>query len=442
MNDKNEISGFWHFDSNIENSYSGTLIESNDEISIKLLGCTDVPNEPFIVNGTTTSGKKISLYLCHTSKREMSFPGIPSVEISAIYCFKGEHLTAEKISFQSSIIQISSLNQWVNIGGFSNLINDDETFSINYKNPEPITFFENENVEFSLLFYRKNPLFGVKHSCTITQDTLILIKHKTSFNLEEFWVYISAIKSFLTLAYFSEPQIQEIKFKQNDNTIILNYVGQKSEIVKEKTHRVNFLFTYKTIEDDFKIIFKKWYELNDIIEPVVNVLQECFGNRNIIIENKFLNLMQGIETFHRRRRQNEKEPKESYKKKISEIMNSCPTDFQDWLKERLSYSNEPTLQFRLENLFKELDISLKEHLFSNHETLIQQSKISRNYYTHYGTELENKALKGTELFKLTERLKIFLLILLLKETDINDDKVNVIVTNASNYLFNHLIYRS
>lgn len=89
------------------------------------------------------------------------------------------------------------------------------------------------------------------------------------------------------------------------------------------------MFTYEAIKADLLKIFKKWNELNVIIEPVINVLQECFGNRNIISENKFLNVMQGIETFHRRRRQNEKESAETHKNKVAEIITSCPTEYQD-----------------------------------------------------------------------------------------------------------------
>ena len=149
--------------------------------------------------------------------------------------------------------------------------------------------------------------------------------------------------------------------------------------------------------------------------------------------------MQGIETFHRRRRHNEKEPKETHKIKIAAILEGCPTEHQTWLKEKLNFSNEPTLQERLIELFAEIDEKLKDHLFPKVDEIFKNSKNSRNYYTHYNKSLEKKALKHTPLFYLTERLKIFLLILLLKETGISNDQANKIVTEGSHFLFNHLI---
>jgi len=442
VTDNLETSGYWHFHSDVENSYAGNLTnDKGEDFSLTLLGCTQVPKDPFIIHGTTATGKKITLYKCFASSRRMAVPGIPSVEISAIYCFTGEHLTFDTFQFNGVLLKISSLNEWVDIGGFEDFTNDDETFAIKYKNPEPITFYETEAVKFVLLFYRTSPLFRPTHNCTVKQDTVILIKHKSAFDLDTFWEYVSTIISFLTLAYFSKPQLQEIKFKQLEKTLECKYAGQKDDISTEKFHRRNFLFTYKLIEADFIKIFKKWTELNVLIEPVINVLQESFGNRNIIIENKFLNLMQGIETFHRRTRLNEKEPKATHQNKVAEIISSCPTEFKEWLKGKLHFSNEPTLNERLEQLFNELTPVLKKHLFSDTKKIISQSKNTRNYFTHYDEALEKKALKESQLFYLTERLKIFLLVIVLKETGFDNDELNSIVIEGAQFLFNHLIFK-
>lgn len=442
MTDNLEATGYWHFHIDTEISYAGNLTyDKGGDFCVTLLGCTEVPNEPFIIHGTTASGKKITLYKCFASSRRMAFPGIPSVEISAIYCFTGDHLNFETFQFNSVLLKISSLNEWVDIGGFDDFTNDEGTFAIKYKNPEPIIFYETSSVQFILLFYWTSPSFRPTHNCTVTQDTVILIKHNSTFDLDTFWEYIKPIKSFLTLAYFSEPQIQEIKFKQADKTLECKFAGQKDDEFNEKSHRRNFLFTYKTIQTDFINIFKKWNEINVEDEPVINVLQECFGNRNIISENKFLNVMQGIETFHRRRRQNEKEPKLTHKNKVSKIILSCPSEYKDWLKSKLHFSNEPTLNDRLVQLFNELNTELKNHLFFKVDKIILDSKNTRNYFTHYDKSLEKKALKGSELYYLTERLKIFLLIILLTETAIDNDKVNKIIIEGSKFLFNHVIFK-
>jgi hypothetical protein len=86
-----------------------------------------------------------------------------------------------------------------------------------------------------------------------------------------------------------------------------------------------------------------------------------------------------------------------------------------------------------------MDPLLKNHLFNDYESIISNAKNSRNYYTHYSPKLEKKALKDTQLFYLTERLKIFLLILLLSETGIEKENLSNIIKESSQFLFNHLI---
>jgi ApeA N-terminal domain 1 len=438
--DNTDFIGYWHFNSDKDLAYAGSLTNDlNGDFCVNLLGCENVPEKPYILYGTTASGKKITLYKCFTSTRRMSFPGIPSVEISAIYCFSGEHLSIESLNFNSAQIRFSSLNEWTNISGFSKFTNDDNSIELKYDDLDPIIFYNKENVKFILHFIRASPLFRPKHECVITQSTVILIKHDTKFSLDEFWDYITAIKSFFTLAYFSEPHIEAIKFNQDDNIIDCKYVGQDDVNSSKKVHRRDFLFEYKIIATDFEKIFNQWKHLNNIVKPVINVLQESFGNRNILSENKFLNLMQGIETFHRRTRQNEKESKQIHKEKMHEIISTCPDSFQDWLKSKLHFSNELSLHERLVQLFEEIDSSLKNHLFKDVEKLIKDSKNTRNYFTHYDKTLEKKALSGKELFLITEKLKIFLLIILLQETGINLESVNKIIFEGSQMLFNHLI---
>jgi hypothetical protein len=92
--------------------------------------------------------EKITLYKCHVSNRRMAFPGIPSIEVSAIYCFEGEHLTLETLVFESALLKISHLDKWVDIGAFENYVINDDELSVKYENPDPIIFFDDSNVKF------------------------------------------------------------------------------------------------------------------------------------------------------------------------------------------------------------------------------------------------------------------------------------------------------
>jgi hypothetical protein len=440
MDISKKLMGYWNFDSDSDNLYSGNLNVGND-ISLTLLGCHSIPNEPFIIHGTTTEGKEVTLLNCYVSKRQMSMPGIPQVEISADYYFSGHHFDFDTFKFESAVITFSDLDKWVDIGGFEKVENEDDFYRAKYKSPLPISFFKDKDVNFSFVFSGFIPFGLPKHHLEINQKTLLEIKHQGSFDLHNFWNYLSQIKSFLTIAYFSEPGIKHIIFTHAQNEIEFIFRGQFEDEIKEKKSKYDFLFLYKDIQESLPEIFAKWVDLNLFIGPVIDTLEESFRKRTILVENKFLNIIQGIETFHRRIKPNEKTPREIHKKRINEILDLCPNEHNDWLKDRLSFSNEPTLHERLCNLFLEIEDEIKNHLFKNWEKIIVDSKNSRNYYTHYDKSLEKKALKGAELHYLTQRLKIFLLIVVLKETGISSKQIKKIITEGSRRLFNHLIFK-
>lgn len=201
------------------------------------------------------------------------------------------------------------------------------------------------------------------------------------------------------------------------------------------------MFDYSVVQNDLKTIFQKWCNLYVVIGPVIDNMEEFFGKRAVLVENRFLNVMQALETFHRRMRPNQKISKEAHKIRINEILASIPLKHQEWLKERLNFSNEPSLHSRLEDLFNEINPFLKEHLFSDYERIILNSKNSRNYYTHYDKKMEKKSLKGADLHYLTQKLNIFLIILLLQETGFSKEKTTEIIESSSKFLYNHLIVK-
>lgn len=439
-----ETIGSWWFphlqhESNGEN-YVGTLKQEGNKIILTLIGC-DVINafSVKLIHGMSTDGKSYTLYEANVTSRSIGMPGIATITFSIKYCLKGEWLTLDELAFNSASISSSNLKYWFNISGFDNYQNSQELTSIEYRIPDPIVFYEKDNIKFVILFIRETQIFRPKHEFNINQSTKILIKQEGGmFDFENLWEYIFSIKSFFTLSYFSQAAVQSIQLKR-DNTKLELYHSWLEDEIEDKKVRTDFLFTYQQVEHNFLSIFNNWVNLNTTIKPVINILEETFGNKNIILENRFLNVIQGIETFHRRLRNNEKILPTEYKSKVDSIVSTTPAEHAKWLKEKLSFANEPTLNERLDDLFAEIPVALLNHLFPNFKQIIKDTKNSRNYYTHYNHKLESKALKNIKLFYLTEKLKVFLLIILLKEIGFNETDLSSIIKESSYFLFNHLI---
>ena len=170
---------------------------------------------------------------------------------------------------------------------------------------------------------------------------------------------------------------------------------------------------------------------------IKNNLAEVDFSLNFKYKNKFLNIIHALETFHRRFRKNEVLSYEEHSKKIKELITYIPEDDKQWVQEKLDFTNEPNLHQRIEELLEEAKNEMTEKMVSNKDTFIKETKNSRNYYTHYDQRLEKKALKGTELHTLTQRLRIILIIITLKETGIPKEIVDRVVAHRAIF-FRHL----
>lgn len=78
-------------------------------------------------------------------------------------------------------------------------------------------------------------------------------------------------------------------------------------------------------------------------------------------------------------------------------------------------------------------------LLSNEEDFADRVTLNRNFYTHYDEEKEGKAATISELYILSEKLKIILIVCILKELSFSSEQIKRIVMNKGVFLFNHVL---
>jgi ApeA N-terminal domain 1 len=106
----------------------------------------------------------------------------------------------------------------------------------------------------------------------------------------------------------------------------------------------------------------------------------------------------------------------------------------------LNYGNEFSLRKRLKELLDQFWKNLLEDFVSNKSTFVKNIVNTRNYLTHYDEDLKDKAVQGEGLYYLNERLKLFLIILLLDQLGIPRNDIFEIINNHGR--FNYLKIKS
>jgi ApeA N-terminal domain 1 len=121
------------------------------------------------------------------------------------------------------------------------------------------------------------------------------------------------------------------------------------------------------------------------------------------LEQRFLNMVQAAESYHRRRRSNEVLPKSEHRERVQRIVSTAPEGDRSWLKEQLTYSNEPRLRDWLADLVA-LTEPVMMPLIGDVHKFVRLVTNTRNYHTHYDRRLLSKSAQGPDLYELTSQL--------------------------------------
>lgn len=448
---KIEYKGIWFLPENEENTskhVSGTLVFDTDNgADLELIGVLEdfnpeIKNFEFIL-GFTTTGEKITLYESFECTRTITIPGIETSKFKSNYIIIGKFIkTIDDLNFTGISATFNNLDVWLNKYGFNEIKNNfKDTFSLKYDLPTPITFKINDDFKGEIVFSYQGPLISNTKSVTIKQSSKVIFKSIKTKSLRELFSDLKYFQDFLTLGLFESAILTEIFLLQKDEEQLTFLYQPNFKNIDNGNKMVSHsLFSYIDVEDNFESIISNWFRLREKMETITYILLDGFYNRDIsFTENRFLNTIQALESYHRRFKVNESIPKIEYKKKKEEILNSVPPIHKKWIEDILHFGNEPSLHFRLENLLNSFSLETIDKIIVNREAFIKDSKISRNYYTHYDQKAEKKALKGAGLWRLTEKLRLVLIVVVLKETGFSENQINSLLKRIEWKHFNHLI---
>jgi hypothetical protein len=245
------------------------------------------------------------------------------------------------------------------------------------------------------------------------------------------------IRNFLTLA-ITEPvyplsiegriEPNENEPKNVDISVGIFYrLLHISELCKDLTSH-DMLFTFKDVSEDFGSFLRNWFTKAELLEPVYDLYFGTLYNPGQYLTNQFLNLVQAIESYHRRTVGNNELPEEDHRIRIAEILITTPANHKEWLKEELKWSNELSLRKRLKSMLKSCPEALRNAI-ENEDLFINRTIDTRNYWTHFDPSLKEKVAEKGELYKLTSLLGMLLQSCLLKELGFSSESIDKLLSS-------------
>ncbi len=329
-----------------------------------------------------------------------------------------EYKEKENISFNTFRFSIEGIDEWVGIREVEFRKKGDlENIEIIYSRPKEIIINLNNGMQLIIKFYS---LLSTPSSTTefkITQKTYFELVSTEERALD---VFIDIAHKITTLLCFAIDKIvcleyivatsNNISRDTGDGNLTpvpigiyypsLPYLGDASKI---EWHRM--LFRYGQIKNNAEKIINNWIDAYDQIDPALSLYFSTKMGAQKYLDGKFLALVQGLETYHRRTSTEKLMDEQKFKELVEEIISKCPEDNKEWLKGRLNHGNEIPLRKRINSIiepFKNLVGTEKER-----NKIISRIVDTRNYLTHYDQSLKSKAANNEELLSLCYKMEAF-----------------------------------
>lgn len=459
-----EKQGFWWLPSNAEHKVPGTLVFGHDaDAELRLLGSMQESFDalrslggggsefrPEIILGTTSDGKDYTLIDSVRSGFKMSAYIIESFLPSVV--IEGRHFSSRSdVVFQELAIRLAHLSEWYGRTGrevihnaFGNELSE---LTLKYRKPAAtIASFGSGQIEIghdtSVQFAR----FG--GDFVISEEASMCILPEGPLHLDEiFEKCLSPLTGFVALGTARSLSIRELRAKSAGDcqgktqeergeapTLQLYWKKKRYRGEDKELFPHDMLYTCSDLGDDLEKHLTRWVETYHAIEPVMQLFFGRVLSRDGISSNSFLNAVQAAEAYHRYRRDGSEVPKPDHKKRLAEILDGVPQEHQQWLNQKLSFSNEKSLGQRLTELLEEhadvLSLGPDEIV-----GIVKRTKDLRNFFTHYSDQKKRDFGSGTEFYVLGTLMQWLLIACFLEEMGFSRERAHDLLLKCQPFVY-------
>ncbi len=446
--------GLWWLPATPDRRIGGTLsVDSDKGITLELIGsfedgfAQEVSEYP-IIQGVIP-GSLITLTNCISAGTSSSYPGYRAQRIFARTGYKGAHFPAqEEARFNQMYVSYSHMPEWLGISGFDvqwELAESPDRSGYIVRYVVPSDNFQVENDEFILTLsfsYSLEPGNTLRH-VSLSQNVSFRIQSNEELTPED-WQrrFIYPLQNFLTLATNKPNFPVHLAFFSPRLTIgthqeLLQPIEELLEPIdssERPLHQPDMLFSYAAIEANIQTMMSRWLDIAQVLDSVCYLFFDSQYSSTLHLEQTFLNLAQAAESFHRRRRNNARWPRDEFHHRRDTVLAQVSEEYNDWLRQLLMFANEPTFAKRMEELVVEIE-PVVQPLINDRESFIKLVKNTRNYYVHWSEDLRNRAATGERLFRVVQILKFMLQTLLLMEMGLPSLHAMELVMQSRHYQY-------
>lgn len=394
------------------------------------------------IQGKLKGGKKNDVLLFKLRKDGSSFStnGMSHERYvaNASLVAQGSLPTAKQsLRFASLNIELKGLEQWLRLGNI-HVTRSRTCVSAKYRKPKDDVYMLTDGT--LAMSYVAMGLWPGNKRIAYREDELNLVERvvlryrpKKRRSLEEMIEEYGRIQELFILLTGSEYAIEWPWLTIGKMSYELYFRGHpRSTEEPPKTHEcwTNFI-QLRTV---FGALFDTWRRKREELGPGVYLYLGLRRGMKMFIEHRFVNLIWGLESLHRRKSVDTKAV-EKIKKKIERILTQVKAQKdRRWLEGRLKNAAEPSLKERLADIFSELPLEFDPKAL---DTFCQECANRRNDVSHFGGVRTGTSYTDfvIDLDKKSSALEILYHIALLREIGVASEVLKAHVMSSPSVFY-------
>ena len=385
---------------------------------------------PQRILGVTADKGLVTLEDCLTIRRTDSAVGSREPLSKSVWqvgwAFCGTHFEKE-ISFSSMHFAVEGLDEWFIFyySPFSSNGDPAGAMSQAFNPPKPITFQVSGDLTVSLNMLATTSS-GLFHQSMTTEMSITLDADQLRL-FPEFLEILRKIRDFLCLAFDRSVSYTSITGSRQElnapnsarNSVEIYRQLEPFDLQPEEFGPGRFLLQFDSIADNIGHFLRRWLDNYQEYEPTFNLYFSVKANRHMHLEGRFLFLVHGIESLHRRSSSETLLPAGEFEDRVKTVLSNTPSNWKSWLRDRLRYGNELPLRTRITQMVEPFNKLFGTE--SERKDFIGKVVNTRNFLTHYDPSLRNRAVTDSAtLLRLYNKLEGLVQLHLLRLLGISD----------------------
>jgi hypothetical protein len=242
--------------------------------------------------------------------------------------------------------------------------------------------------------------------------------------------YLEPLREFVTFCTRRPSYVQALKLGDNHGVNVLRRPLPYPRQPQPDQYRLGLNLARVSEPDD---VMHRWFVLREEVGAVWNLLFSTIGAPEVVLENRFLDLMAFSEGYHRALRDDpplSKAQARAGRDAIKAALADEDPKIRDVFLTRLSHANSQTQRDRLIELAGQAKALLGDHWDFDPFEQCRAMVDTRNWMTHWGSRTKYVASDPASLFGFCRHLDLLSYIAVLRDLQLADEEITTAVANG------------